>query len=1315
MALRLLRVLGLALLTCVSLQATTFKNPPVIPTSTDVTELASADVNNDGKLDIVYIDGGGPQFALHVLLGKGDGTFTHGQDIGLPSGVCCSLTIADVTNDGKPDILVAGNTGFVITIVTLVGNGDGTFQPAMQTTFQPSTSAYPLFRSEFAVGDINGDGNADLALLDRQNSIIYILLGDHTGKFVPGTTVQSFTRDAVYLLDLNGDHVLDILTTDAIGAQFKVYFGKGDGTFPTSATYTAGNPAGPFFLADVDGDGHPDVFAPFFPPNSTVQIGYFKGNPDGTFSSLINVGASPSQRNPLVSVRDLNSDGIPDLTFLTPSGLAVSLGQSGPSFGSTHTTISGGSMSPYSSLPTKPVVGDFNGDGLTDIAMAVEGGIVLLFGKGNGTFVSDDFYDMGQPVGSAAVAKFSGSGNVDIAVTLPAPFPRLLLGDGKGNFTLGPDPNSSYGSQSPVVTVLAADFNGDGKPDLNLGDMPRNTSSSATQSVAFNLGSGIFSTPVAVPNSSPMIADFNRDGRMDIINVSGMQIVVSLGQSNNTFVPVTTPLRLPFDTGLFNVGDVNNDGKPDLVINYRDHLEVWLGNGDGTFTYSSSLSVQNIVSAAVAALSDVDGDGNLDIILSPEPNPAGSISPLAIFYGNGNGTFLSPVFIPLAHRYSQIVVADINRDNLPDLVMTDGAAVAVIMNLGGRKFDAEVDYVAGRSISGLNVVDVNSDGYPDIVVANGDGYNGVQGPNFSGTTVTVLLNEPNGTSPNGAPVAGTLAVAPEPSITGQPFTITLTVSSQTSGGTTPTGSVSFSLDGEFLADVVLANGSATYTYTATLIPIQHTITATYNGDVNDAPKSFSVEHTVQAPTYPTQTTLNAFPTTLMTSQTVRLSATVTSTVPVPAGIVTFLDGSNSLGAATITSAGVAYLDTALLAAGGHTLSAEFQGYTQYGFNTTTPYVAAIFSSSTSSSVTVTVTSMPTVTSLVPSSSSPTAGTVVTFTAQVKSNAGTPFGGTTFYDGNVLLGTLSLDAAGSTSLSTASLAAGSHSITATFDANGPFAGSTSAPISISVLAVPATAIATFVSLAPEANPSDNSSTLVANVSAPKGAPTGIVTFLDSGTILGTAVTNQSGLAALRVGTLRSGFHSFTASFAGVPEFAPGVSPALYDQWPETGPGFAVTLSARTLSVTSPGPQSVQISVEPLSAFRQQVQLSCGGGLPEGYDCTFSPGALNGGGVSTLTIQRITTSAQGSSRKAPLYGLTFGVLSFALLGSLTRRSRGLVLRVLVTCFPLFFLNGCSTAHSGSETQGSVLTIRAESGTGPEMIVHSTQVTVILARAK
>jgi len=1308
MALSALRALGLVLVISASAQAVSFKNPPIIPTSTDVTELTTADLNNDGKLDLVYVDGTGPQFALHVLMGKGDGTFIHGQDIGLPVRVCCALTVGDVTGDGKPDIVMAGfsvaSSGQITVIIAvLVGNGDGTFQPVIQSTFQPTNiNVYPLFRSGFAIGDINGDGKADLALLDRQNAIIYTVIGDNTGSFVPGVTVQSFTRDDVYLLDLNGDGHLDVLTTDAIGAQFEVFLGKGDGTFSNDVRYSAGTPAGPFFLVDVDGDGRPDVLTLFYQANSPTQIGYFKGNPDGTFSSLIGLGVSPSQGNQPVSVRDLNSDGIPDLTFLTPSGIAVSLGAGGPTFGAPLTTISGGSTSPYSTLPTKLVAGDFNSDGRLDIAVAVEGGIELLFGKGDGTFASADFYDLNHTVGGAAVADFNGDKFPDIAVTVAATFPRLLLGDGSGKFTFAPDPNTSYGLPGADATLLAGDFNGDGKPDLNLGNMVLNQSSAGTQSIAYNLGNDLFSTPVSIPNSSPVLADFDGDGRMDMLQLSGQQIIVLLGQSNNSFVTATTTLHVGAVSGFFNVGDVNHDGKADLVLNYFDHLEVWRGNGDGTFTYLSSVNIQNVVNDVVAAVGDVDGDGNGDIILAPDANPAGRFGPLAILYGNGDGTFQAPVYLPISRRYSQITIADLNRDNKPDLIMTDGAAIAVIMNLGNRTFDAEVDFIAGRAVSALNVVDINSDGYPDIVVANP-----------GGTTVTVLLNQPNGNSSQGD-VTGNLSVAPEPSIGAQPFTITFLVSSQISGGTTPTGTVGFSLDGAFLADVPLANGAASYNFTGNVIPIQHTITATYNGDSTYGARTFSVSHTVQPPTYATQTVLTAKPSVIQASQTVRLAAKVTSPVSVPAGVVTFLDGLATLGSATIDASGIAYFDTALLGPGTHSLSARFDGFTQYGFNFTIAYVAAVFSSSTSSPATIVVNADATSTTLSSSATSPTAGTVVTFTANVSSAVGVPFGGATFYDGNSILGTSSLKADGTSAFSTASLSTGAHNITAAFNANGPFAGSTSAPVNVSVSAAPAGALATLVSLAPEMNPANSSATLVATVSSLKWSPAGTVTFLDDGTILGTAVTDLSANATLPVGALGSGIHNFTASFSGGPEFSPSVSPALYNIWPETGPGFTMTLGSRTLRVTRMGSESLQVRIEPLSGFEQQVKLSCTSGLPEGYVCLFSPNTLDGKGISTLKIGRMAEIGEWDSGKAPTNGLTFGLFSLVLLGILARRSRGLLLLVILCSLGL--ISGCgTTSSSGGSTRRLVLTIRAESGTEPDPIVHSTQVTLTIPTAK
>jgi len=1297
--LRWIAILAVLLFSLKPLSAETFQNPELIPTATDVVDIASADVNHDGNLDLIYIDGlNFNQRTVHILLGRGNGTFSHGEDISLPAGVCCALTIADVTGDGKPDLVLAGSDMTTANVAVLVGNGDGTFQVPLLTAFQtPNSAGIPGF-SSMAIGDINGDGKVDLVLLDVSNGVIYTLLGNNTGTFTYTGTIDSFTRGTVSLVDLNGDGKLDILTTDPIGAQFLVYLGTGNGTFPTFTRYTVGSSAGPFLLVDLNGDGHLDVLFTYYPG----LIGYFPGNPDGTFGTLIPLGNSPSP-NQLVSVGDLNGDGIPDLTFITPSGIAVTLGNTGITFGNPRTTISGGSTSPYSELPVIPVTGDFNGDRHIDLAVPVEGGIEILLGKGDGTFLSTEFYDMGQEVGASAVANFSGHSFPDIAVTLPATLPRLLLGNGSGTFTLGPDPNASYASGGAATTLLAADFNGDGKPDLNIGDSLQNESYLGTQSVAINAGSGTFQTPVSVPNTSPIMADFNHDGRMDIVDLGGSDIVVSLGQANGTFQAVTTPLRIPGGSGHFNVGDVNRDGNPDLIIYYGDHMEVWLGNGDGTFTYSNSvdLASQGVVSDFVAVVSDLDGDGNTDIVLTPDADPAATLSPLTFFYGNGDGTFQPAVFLPVSHRYSWITVADVNGDHKPDLVLTDGACVAVMLNLGGRQFDTEVDYVAGRSISvPVNVVDVNGDGFPDIVVAN-----------TTGTTVTVLLNEPLGVNAEGAQVSGNLTVAPEPSIFSQPFVVTLTVSGQTSGGPVPTGSVDFYVDGTFVASANVSGGSASYTDSTSLVAGQHTIVASYSGDTSYAARTFSVLHTVQPPVYATATTLTAVPLTILASQTVRLTATVTSTIIVPGGIVTFLDGSSSIGSASLNSSGIALFDTALLGPGTHALSATYDGDTQVGFSGTgVAYTAAIFSPSTSAAASVVVSAEGTSTTLSASSTSLTSSAVVTLTANVASAAGSPFGGVSFYDGSTLLGTSALQANDSASFSTDSLSAGTHSITAAFNTNGPFAGSTSAIVSVSVSAAPAHALATVVSLAPETNPAGGSSSLTANVAALTGEPRGTVTFLDSGEILGTVATDESGTAILPVGKLGSGTHNFGASFGGAPDIAPSASPEFLDRWPETGPGFSLNSTATILHVSPGGSDSVSVTIAPIANFRQEVQLSCAAGLPENYACDFSPAALTGGGVSVLKIRVAANAARALVRTSFLFAITLGSFPVLMLAGCGWRKRAVALMLVGSILSLF--GGCSIApHPGPQIQMIVLTVRATSGSGINEIVHSTQFPVLI----
>ena len=1066
--------------------------------------------------------------------------------------------------------------------------------------------------------------------------------------------------------------------------MYYVYLGNGDGTFKTGVTYPGMSGTSVFILADIEDTGHPDVVSEYYPGLIAVA----KNNADGTFGAFTQVDAV-SSADILIGVNHVGAGGASDLLFASPAGTAVQLAIGPLTYGPKIYSVSGRMPQVFLGIAT-PVAGDFNNDGNLDLATPVEGGIALLFGKGDGTFASADVYDVGQITGAAAVADFNGDGAPDIAVTLPATFPRLLFGNGQGTFTLAPDQNAGYGTSSPASNIVAADFSGDGKPDVDFGPQSLTSLSNLSQTIAFNAGGGSLTTPGQVTDASPITADFNGDGRADMLYVAGITATTLLGQANETFSSVTTILRTP-PMG-FGVGDVNKDGKPDLVLNFSDHVEIWLGNGDGSFTYSGQLSNDGYGYYSVAAVKDVDGDGNADILLLPYSTAVGTSNALEVFYGNGDGSFQPAAAIPTTRRYTQVVVSDLNLDSQPDLVMTDGNIIAVLTNQGSRQFSAETYFVAGQTISWLNLADVNGDGFPDIVVANP-----------GGTTVTVLLNQANSFS--GSQVNGTLALSPEPPIAGSPITISLTLTG-TNSGPTPTGSVSFSIDGAFAATASLANGTASYAIPNSLTAIQHTFVAVYSGDGTYRPRSFPLVELVQAPTLSTQTTLTATPTSLLTSQTVRLVADVTSSQPISegSGFVTFYDGGNVLGSDQMNPNGSAYFDTALLSAGSHLITATFQGSVMLIPGAGGDYGSAVFSPSTSPAVTVVVTSSVTTSTLSSSSSSLVAGTVVTLTAAIASTAGTPFGGVTFYDGSEVLGTMGLNADGNAAFSSASLTAGSHSITAAFNANGPFAASVSAPVLVSVQAAPASIRRTMISLAPVTATASTSPALVAQVTAADGSPSGVVTFLDNGAILGSANTDSTGAATLSLSSL-GGSHVLTASFLGSDGFAPSVSPTLQEQWPPAGPQFAVVVADERSR--EDGASLLLVRVIPSSGFSQTVRLSCGDGVPAGYQCQFSPSALNGGGVSNLLIQPV---AQASTSGALIAGcwLAFGVLVLSSFADPRHRLRTAMAGLLL-CASAFQVGCAGPTFSEHASQEIVLTIRVTSGTGSGAIVHSTQATV------
>ena len=1257
--------------------AGTFKNPELIDTSYDPQGIASGDFNGDGIPDIAYVNGFGPT-TLHILLGKGDGTFTHGQDIALPqaAGTNSVINLGDVTNDGITDIVIGGGTSSHGTIMVLAGNGDGTFRSPVvsniaHTGFNGGT---PYLNAVMGIGDMNGDGAADLVVADPASATLYVLFGDNKGDFTIGNTVTFyFTGESnTYLFDLNGDGHLDAIVNNLLGAQTVVWLGNGDGTFQAGVSYTSWAVA----VADMDGDGHPDLVGEIYPG----QVQVLKGNPDGTFASPAIVTTVPAG-DFLLAAGDFNGDGIADMLFTTPSGVGIVLGKGNLNYGSIVPSVAGTTLTSYLLGFTE---NDFNRDGHLDVAMAVNGGVLILKGNGNGSFASGDSYDVGSAVGTVAVADFNGDKSPDIAVSVSATYPRVLLGNGAGQFTLAPDQNQSYGSQSPSGSVTAADFNGDKKNDLYMLEDTQGYPY-GQPFILVGLGNGKFTSPTSIDSGPTLIGDLNGDGRSDMVTLSNGSIVAMLGQTNGTFQQVLTTLTEP--SGMAALGDVNHDGKLDLLTFEYPAIRVWLGNGNGSFTQSSLLSAPpeplNFQSVAVA---DLDGDGNADIVVVLYPNQIGAPYPLLIYYGNGDGTFQDGVLLPISHSYTQLVLADINGDNKPDFILSDGNGIAVIPNLGGRNFGAEEHYVAGSNISGLTVADVNGDGFPDIIAANA-----------GGTTVAVLLNQPNGNPIDGAPSNGVFTIAPEPAQYGQPVTLSITMSAPS--GPAPTGSVSFNVDGSFIATTKLVSGQAAHSFSGVLNTGTHTFVATYNGDQTYAPESFAVLHTVTPPIYATSTVLVASPTTVYTSQTVSLSATVSTSVQVPNGVFTFFDGTKALGARTMESYGsqTVILDTNLLDAGTHTLTAVYNGW-QDPFNQ-----QAVYRPSTSTPVTVVVNATPTTTSLAASSQQVTAGTVVTFNSNATSNSGTPFGGVTFFDGTAPLGTGSLKADGSCAFSTASLAVGNHNITAAYNANATFAGSTSAVVVVTVTSAVPGLSPTVTALAITA--SGEQEELTASVRSVSGVQSGDLIFLDNGTILGTARADDSGTAVLPISPLAGGTHNLFASFNGDSQYAPSASPALLEQFPAGNPGFNVSVSGNSLFLEHGVSNSIALTIVPVSGFRQQVKLACVNGVPPGYECSFSPSSLYSGS-SYLTIRPLShpPKAPGRSRGFFLSGVV--ILSFTLVGAANRR-RIRYLPVLL----VIAMTACGNPYTSAEPKIMVLSVQATAGSCMSEVIHSQQIGLIV----
>jgi hypothetical protein len=353
--------------------------------------------------------------------------------------------------------------------------------------------------------------------------------------------------------------------------------------------------------------------------------------------------------------------------------------------------------------PASIVAADFNNDGKADLAIL----------------------DLEQP---DSCYTFGGAGVI-----------QLLLGNGAGGFTTASATcfENSLGTEG-APNLAAADFNGDGKLDLAAGWYSRGDGSKNLATFLGN-GSGGFtaadSDVESLDGVGPVaIADFNRDGKLDIANavtdVDFPGIFVFLGNGNGTFTFGDSfgPLGATAEDEALATGDFNGDGILDLAVTSTGppgEVTILLGNGDGTFTAAATQPVTTMVFPQSVTTGDFNGDGILDLAFADTGSTA-----LTVLLGNGDGTFTQKDGQPDAGQTTSfITTADFNSDGKLDLVLVDSAnAILIYLGNGDGTFQTALETAVGAGPSQLAFGDFNSDGRLDIAVAN-------SGDN----TVTLLL------------------------------------------------------------------------------------------------------------------------------------------------------------------------------------------------------------------------------------------------------------------------------------------------------------------------------------------------------------------------------------------------------------------------------------------------------------------------------------------------------------------------------------------------------------------------------------------------
>jgi len=803
-----------------------FKSAPdsFLNTGTTPVAVVAADFNHDGNLDVAVAN----EDDDSVTIAFGDGSGSYGfssAPVTYATDPCpVGLVAVDLNNDGIVDLAVLSDNTPDSTVYLLKGNGDGTFCSSglglACTPFSPqSVDTQTSNAFAIATGDINHDGHPDFAITDPVSAQVGVLLGNGDGTFQSAMLQNvGMAPQGIVIADLgngngsanakDGNPDLAVADFGALGTDnvFLLY-GNGNGSFQNALPTTAEQNPTALATADFDGDGKIDLGVGNT-GDGTIGVDSLRndiedfGNPfennENGFSLPLN--AHPTGLTDAVAVQtgDLNHDGRPDMIAVNSAGdtIGIYINTTGGVQPTPTTVAPVGTPTPTPEFPptvtpTQPTATPTPTP--IPIATSTPTQVPIPYGVCN---VPSSLVG-GQPVAVAIGGCLSTSsacgfdsnknGSKDIAVAeqskivilLQQPTPTASDPCDVLGFVRGTD---ITGVTSPVA-LAADDLDRDGKIDLAV-------VGSEGVAVFFGNGDGTFQPagmnpmPVGGAPGSIALADFNRDGLLDIIvaNEATNEVSVILGTGKRAFAaPCQISIGVGRVSSLVVAQDLNQDGLQDFAVasDQTNDVLVFLQTaatpGSSFFcTGFSGLPKMNAQGTPHAMIANrlTRKSGALDLAVATSSGNTNGM--LSVFLGQSTsgGVYLQqpssmvtvprPVGSQAISIPSALGAGDVNGDGQLDLVVADrnNNDVVIFLNDSGSFAQLGQPIAVGNGPVGLAIGDMDDDGVPDVVTANQNDGN-----------VSVLISSRPPPTPTPPPSAtpkntGTATVTPTQTPTG---------------------------------------------------------------------------------------------------------------------------------------------------------------------------------------------------------------------------------------------------------------------------------------------------------------------------------------------------------------------------------------------------------------------------------------------------------------------------------------------------------------------------------------------------------------------